>query len=75
LFLLPPRLFVLFSLLSGEKEVLQFFIDLEKECVPLLQMPWKDLKKIAAKCQSGKGRFDQYITMVIVPLVKSGGSR
>jgi len=55
----------------GEKEVYHFYIDMAKECVPYLQMPWKDLKRHAAKCYSGKGRFDQYITLVIVPLVKA----
>jgi len=59
----------------GEKEVLRFYIDMAKECIPLLQMPWKDLKRHAAKCYSGKGKFDQYITLVIVPLVKAGGGK
>lgn len=59
----------------GEKEVYHFYIDLAKECIPFLQMPWKDLKRHAAKCYSGKGRFDQYITLVIVPLVKAGGTK
>jgi len=59
----------------GEKEVYHFYIDLAKECIPYLQMQWKDLKKIAAKCQSGKGRFDQYVTLVIVPLVKAAGGQ
>jgi len=59
----------------GEKEVLHFYIEMAKECIPLLQMPWKDLKRHAAKCYSGKGKFDQYITLVIVPLVKASGGK
>jgi len=57
----------------GEKEVLEYYVQIAKEAIPLLNHPWKDLKRIAAKCQSGKGKFDQYITLVVVPLVKSGG--
>jgi histone-lysine N-methyltransferase SETD3 len=57
----------------GEKEVLQFYIDLAKEVIPLLNMPWKDLKRVAAKAHNGKGRFDAYITLVVVPLV--GGKK
>jgi len=59
----------------GEKEVLHYYVELAEKCVPLLEMPWKDLKKYAAKCYSGKGKFDQYITLVVVPLVKQGGTR
>ncbi len=36
----------------GEKEVYHFYIDMAKECIPFLQMPWKDLKRHAAKCYS-----------------------
>eukprot|EP00455_Lapot_gusevi_P048107 TRINITY_DN65_c0_g1_i4.p1 TRINITY_DN65_c0_g1~~TRINITY_DN65_c0_g1_i4.p1 ORF type:complete len:184 (-),score=92.33 TRINITY_DN65_c0_g1_i4:470-1021(-) len=54
----------------GEKEVFQFYIDLHDTCVPLLQTPWKDLKRIAAKKYSGDGRFDAYVTSVVAPLVK-----
>lgn len=64
-----------FVMRRGEKEVLQHFVELRKFAIPLLQTPWKDLKKIAAKCQDGKGKFDQYVTMVVAPLVKAGGSR
>ena len=38
---------------SGEKKVLQWFIDLAKNATPLLQTPWKDLKRIAAKAAQG----------------------
>jgi len=55
----------------GEKEVLQYYVDLAKECVPLLSRPWKDLKRMSAK--AGKGRFDQYITTVVAQLVKASG--
>lgn len=58
----------------GEKQVLQYYIDLAKEVIPMTKMPWKDLKKIAAKCVSGKGRFDNYITYVIAPLVKASSA-
>jgi len=59
----------------GEMEVCHYYVELAEKCIPLLEMPWKDLKKYAAKCYSGKGKFDQYITLVVVPLVKAGGSR
>jgi len=45
---------VCFCLISGEKQVLHWFIDLAKNMTPLLQTPWKDLKKIAAKAVQGE---------------------
>jgi hypothetical protein len=54
----------------GEKEVCHYYIDLEKEITPLVNMAWKDFKKAATKAYSGKGRFDSYITTVIAPLLK-----
>jgi hypothetical protein len=54
----------------GEKQVLHWFLDLVKLAVPLLQTPWKDLKRIAAKHTSHTGPHDTYITMVVVPLAK-----
>jgi len=57
----------------GEKQVLHYFVDLADRAIPLLRMPWKDLKRAAAKSYSGKfGTFDYYVTSTVVPLVKSG---
>jgi len=72
---MPYNLKACLLMRRGEKEVYHFYIDMAKECIPFLEMPWKDLKRHAAKCYSGKGRFDQYITLVIVPLVKAGGQK
>ncbi len=33
----------------GEKRVLHWYINLATEAIPLLEMPWKDLKQRAAK--------------------------
>jgi len=52
----------------GEKQVLRWFIDLAEKALPLLDMPWKDLKRTAAK--SSKGTFEHYVNSVVVPLVK-----
>lgn len=54
----------------GEKRVLQWFIDLADKTIPMLRKPWKDLKRIAAKCYQGTTGFDTYVTSVVVPLVK-----
>lgn len=54
----------------GEKRVLQWFIDLADKAIPLLQKPWKDLKRVAAKCYQGTTGFDTYVTAAVVPLVK-----
>jgi len=54
----------------GEKQVLRWFIDLADRAIPLLQMSWKDLKRVAAKHAQGKANFDHYVTSVVVPLVK-----
>jgi histone-lysine N-methyltransferase SETD3 len=54
----------------GEKQVLRWFMDLADKALPLLDLPWKDLKRTAAKGQAKPGTIDQYITAVIVPLVK-----
>jgi hypothetical protein len=54
----------------GEKQVCHYWIDLCNEMLPMFDMSWKDLKKIASKCQAGNGRFDAYILSVVVPAVK-----
>lgn len=56
----------------GEKKVLQSFINLAEKCIPFLKLPWKDLKKIAAKCSQGMTGYDFYVTAVVTPLVKKG---
>lgn len=55
---------------SGEKDVLTFFVDLADKMIPYLKMPWKDVRKISAKCAQGTSNFDAYVTMVVAPLVK-----
>merc|ERR1712176_124114 len=54
----------------GEKEVLHFYKDLAKECVKLLRMQWKDLKKIASKYKDDDDPLGNYIKLVVVPLSK-----
>jgi len=53
----------------GEKQVLRWFLSLVDLALPLLSMPWKDVKKVAGKHTSG-GPFDSYISSVVVPLSK-----
>jgi hypothetical protein len=55
----------------GEKQVAQYFIELADEMLELFDMDWKDFKKYATKCQQGKGRFDNYVLSVVLPLVKA----
>jgi len=57
----------------GEKRVLKFFMDLADKAIPLLQTPWKDMKKIAAKCAQGTTPFDFYVSAVVTTLVKKQG--
>jgi len=54
----------------GEKQVLNWYINLADKCIPLLQMPWKDLKRATAKCYQSSSAFDHYIKEVVVPIVK-----
>jgi hypothetical protein len=56
----------------GEKQVLQYYIDLADHCMPYFDMPWSTLKKMAQKMENAKveGRFDCYMLNVVAPLVK-----
>lgn len=55
---------------TGEKRVLAGFVELAEKCIPYLKLPWKDLKRVAAKCSQGQTPFDYYVTAVVTPLVK-----
>mmetsp|Transcript_13974 Transcript_13974/g.20442 ORF Transcript_13974/g.20442 Transcript_13974/m.20442 type:complete len:576 (+) Transcript_13974:330-2057(+) len=49
----------------GEKEILDWFVNLAETCLPLFEMNKKDAKKAA------KGNvYDTYITHVIIPMLK-----
>jgi len=54
----------------GEKQVLNWFIRVADQGIPFLKLPWKDLKRAAAKSYKGTDPFDYYVTNVVVPLVK-----
>jgi len=57
----------------GEKEVLHFYVNLAKICIPLLRMQWKDLKKEVASKYRDTGDSDplsNYVNTVVVELVK-----
>jgi histone-lysine N-methyltransferase SETD3 len=54
----------------GEKRVLHGFVELADKCIDYLKMPWKDLKKVAAKCSQGTSAFDYYVAQIVAPLVK-----
>jgi len=57
----------------GEKEVLTFYVNLAKICIPLLRMQWKDLKKEVASKYRDNGDnnpLSSYINSVVVHLVK-----
>jgi histone-lysine N-methyltransferase SETD3 len=56
----------------GEKEVLVWLCECADKAIPLLQMAWKDLKRLAAKHNNGASSFDYYVTSVVVVLVKRG---
>jgi histone-lysine N-methyltransferase SETD3 len=46
----------------GEKQVLQYYVDLCDYCLPLFEMQWAQLKKIVTKAENdGTGRFDAYV--------------
>jgi len=55
----------------GEKEVLHWYIDMADKAIPMLKMAWKDMKRLATKCYQNPTRFNQYVTEIVVPLVKS----
>lgn len=56
----------------GEKEVLVWLCEMANKATPYLLMPWKDLKRQAAKFYqaSAVSGLDHYVTSVVVPLVK-----
>jgi len=57
----------------GEKEVLTFFANLAKICIPLLRKQWKDLKKEVAskyKYRTEGNPLTNYVNSIVVPLVK-----
>ena len=55
---------------KGEKEVGRYYVELEREMDKLVSMPWKDFKRTAQKAYSGRGKFDAYVTGIVVPLLK-----
>lgn len=57
---------------TGEEQVLTWFVTLADQAMAYLKMPWKDLKRIAAKAYQGSSGSDYYVTSVVVPLVKRG---
>lgn len=54
----------------GEKQVLHYYAELAGAVKPLVDMPWRDFKKLMAKAKTA-GKFDAYINSVIVPLIKA----
>lgn len=55
----------------GEKEVLDFYKNLARTCIPLFRIQWKDLKKVvASKYKSEDDPLANYVKSVVVPLVK-----
>jgi histone-lysine N-methyltransferase SETD3 len=54
----------------GEKTVAHWYIKLAETVVPLLQQPWKDLKKAAAKCAQSADPIDNYIFSTVLALQK-----
>lgn len=59
----------------GEKQVYEFYQTLYDKAVPLLNTPWKDLRRRAARSYQRQENFDCYVVAVIVPLVKGSGGR
>lgn len=55
----------------GEKKVLQFFVDLADQCLPLLQLSARDatFRQTAARARRSKEGIDVYIAQVVCPLV------
>jgi len=66
-----PRNIVLMR--SGEKQVLTFFVELMKVCVPLFNLKFKDLRqklKKEKRFKDAESALMQYINYVVVPLVQ-----
>jgi len=60
----------------GEKRLLLYYAHMYEKCAALLQRPWKELDQVVAKeHSSGKADYDDYITTVVVPLVKAKTSK
>jgi histone-lysine N-methyltransferase SETD3 len=57
---------------KGEKEVLDWFVKLADTCIPYLKSNWTDMKRIFARASQMANTLDQYIFIVVMPLVKRG---
>ena len=55
----------------GEKQVLAWWAALAETAIPLLSLPWTELRKQASKYLSSSAR-DHYITHCVATLVKRG---
>ena len=60
---------------KGEKEVLHFLIDLADTALPLLDLSWKDAKRLINKSYNGTDALSKYITRVVAPLIKRSGAQ
>ena len=49
----------------GEKMVLQYYVDLADTCIPYLEMPWSELKKVTSNRPGGKSVFSAAALRVI----------
>lgn len=56
----------------GEKEVLTFYVELARTCIPLFKLHWKDLKQLTIKHFRDDSAKSQYIQWVVAVLVKRG---
>jgi len=55
----------------GEKEVLKYYIEMAQHCLPILEMKWADLEPKQSGYNNGRRNYDDYVSAVVIPLVKA----
>lgn len=62
--------------LIGEKIVCEYYVKLAEIVIPILQMPWKQAKKVMNKMYKDAGPdLLKYLQMVVTPLLKKRASQ
>jgi len=59
----------------GEKEVLKYYAEMAEKCIPILEMKWADLEPQQNRYHNGRRNYDDYVSSVIIPLVKAAAQR
>jgi len=59
----------------GEKEVLKYYIEMAEKCIPILEAKWADIEPQQNRYHNGRRNYDDYVSAVVIPLVKAAFTR